>query len=60
MERIMFNDEMQIALYAMLLGRDVDAEGDDVMDAGECDHYVEDINRDTVTGGLRMQEDWNE
>lgn len=56
----MFNDEMQIALYAMLLGRDVDAEGDDVMDAGECDHYVEDINRDTVTGGLRMQEDWNE
>jgi hypothetical protein len=51
----MFNDEMEINLYAMLLGHGL-SEGD-VMDQ-ECEEYIEDINMDTVTGAMREQEGW--
>ena len=54
----MFNDEMEIALYAMLLGCGAYSEDShDVMDQ-ECDEYVEGNNNDTVTGALREQEGW--
>lgn len=52
----MFNDKMEINLYAMLLGHGL-SEGSDVMDQ-ECDEYVEGNNNDTVTGALREQEGW--
>lgn len=54
----MFNDEMEIALYAMLLGcGKYSTDSHDVMDQ-ECVEYIEDVNTDTVTGALREQEDW--
>ena len=50
----MFDDEMEINLYAMLLGRGC-LSGDDVMDQ-ECEPYVEDVNRDTVTGAMEWEQ----
>lgn len=50
----MFNEEMEINLYAMLLGHGL-SEGSDVMDQ-ECEEYIEAINMDTVTGAMR--EEW--
>ena len=50
----MFDDEMEINLYAMLLGRGC-LSGDDVMDQ-ECEPYIEDVNRDTVTGAMEGEQ----
>jgi hypothetical protein len=51
-------EEMEINLYAMLLGCGAYSEDShDVMDQ-ECEEYVEYINMDTVTGAMREQGDW--
>ena len=50
----MWNDEMEINLYAMLLNRGY-LSGDDVMDQ-ECERYVEDVNSDTVTGAMEWEQ----
>jgi hypothetical protein len=49
-------EEMEINLYAMLVGcGQYSTDSSDVMDQ-ECEEYVEGINMDTVTGAMR--EEW--
>ena len=50
----MFNEELEINLYAMLLRHGM-SEGSDLMDQ-ECERYVEDVNRDTVTGAMEWEQ----